>query len=436
MVLILLDEPGRSHYTTASEVATMDFARNDSKAEDNLVGAEYIIMEKVAGVQLSKVWPTMDIKERFDLVKRISGYQKSWMSKPFTQYGSLYYSSDMGYSDGCDLEKGSISIPKHHRFAVGPSTGREFIDDGDSIEQYRSAVGLREMACVQNMTRLPRSLLSLYGPGTYCRSRSKKTAALKNYLRLVKYLLPTDSSITTAFLWHPDLHAENIFVHPERPAEVLGIIDWQSTELLPLFDHARLPYFLDYDGPPSTGIDPPAFPDNFDKLDPAKKAEAQDLYLKMSLSAMYRRLAYSNNITLFKAMEFRQTTSFEMLLLAQNLLIDGEALYQSRCLDLEKEWTALPGVQASGNPPFPLQFSADEIALINEDASGAIRGMELMRSLRHSLGKMWPDKGVVRPGQYDEVKKLLKQAKMELIDRLAHSETEKVAWEEAWPFDS
>ncbi|KAL4985075.1 kinase-like domain-containing protein [Aspergillus falconensis] len=450
---------GQAHYTTASEVATMDFAWNElltpvlkvlawsSKAQDNSVGAEYIIMEKVAGVQLSKVWPTMDIKERFELVKTISGYQKSWMSKSFTQYGSLYYSSDMKYSDGCDLVKGSMSIPEHHRFAVGPSTGREFLDDGrialdfdrgpwNSVEQYRSAVGLREMACVQNMTPLPRPLLSLYGPGIYCRSRLKKIAALRNYLRLVKYLLPTDPSITSAFLWHPDLHAENIFVRPERPAEVLGIIDWQSTELLPLFDHARLPYFLDYDGPPSTGIDPPAFPDDFDKLDPAKKAEVQDLYLKMSLSALYRRFTYSYNITLFKAMEFRQTTSFEMLLLAQNLLIDGEALYQFRCLDLEKEWTALPGVKASGNPPFPLRFSADEIALINEDASGAIRGMELMRSLRHSLGKMWPDRGVVPPGRYDEVKKLLKQAKVELIDRLAHSETEKAAWEEAWPFDS
>jgi hypothetical protein len=150
---------------------------------------------------------------------------------------------------------------------------------------------------------------------------------------------------------------------------------------------------------------------------------------------LYRRFTYNNNETLFKAMEFRQTTSFEMLLFAQNLLIDGEALYQSRCLDLEKEWTTLPGVQASGYPPFPLQFSADEVALIDEDVSGAIRGMELMQSLRQSLGQLWPEKGIVRPEQYNEVKTRLKQAKAELIDRLAHSETERVAWEESWPFD-
>ncbi|EAW10677.1 aminoglycoside phosphotransferase family protein [Aspergillus clavatus NRRL 1] len=444
---------GLSHYTTASEVATMDFARNElqtpvpkvlawsSKAKDNSVGTEYIIIEKVPGVQLDKVWPEMDIKERFELVKTISGYQKTWMSTSFTQYGSLYYSSAIDDTDGCNLVKEDGSIVKTHRFAVGPSTGREFLDDGrialefdmgpwDSVEQYKSAVGLREIACVQNMAQLPRSPLSLYGPGTYSRS-----PALQNYLRLVKYLLPTDKSITSAVLWHPDLHAENIFVRPERPSEVLGIIDWQSSEILPLFDHARQPYFLDYNGPPSTGLDPPPFPQDFAELNPAEQARAQDLYLKMALSALYRRFTHNTNTTLFKAMEFRQTTSFEMMLFAQNLLIDGEALYQSRCLDLENEWTNLPGVRASGDPPFPLQFSADEAESIHEDVSGTARGMELMRSLRESLDELWPDKGVVRPEKYDEVKRLLKQAKAGLIGQVAHSEAERLAWEEAWPFD-
>lgn len=87
-------------------------------------------MEKVAGVQLDKVWPKMDIKARFELVKTISGYQKAWMSTSFTQYGSLYYSSDLDDSDGCVLVKGDGSVAKDHRFVVGPSAGREFLDDG------------------------------------------------------------------------------------------------------------------------------------------------------------------------------------------------------------------------------------------------------------------------------------------------------------------
>ncbi|RAQ44152.1 hypothetical protein AFGD_012537 [Aspergillus flavus] len=448
---------GRAHYTTASEVATMDFVRNtlgtpvpkvldwSSKATENSVGAEYIIMEKVEGVQLDKVWPNLDIKARFEAVKSISRYQKAWMSTSFTQYGSLYYSSDLGKTDGCVLLKEDGSEVKEHRFAVGPSTGREFFDDGraaleydrgpwNSVEQYKAAVGKREIACVQKIGQLPRSPLSLYGPGTYSPSRSKKIAALQNYLRVVKFLLPLDNSISSAVLWHPDLHTENIFVHPDRPSEIMGIIDWQSSELLPLFDQARQPYFLDYDGPALTTLEPPPFPDNFDQLDPAEQARAQALYLKMSLSALYRRFTYVNNEKLFRAMKFRETQSFDMMLFAQNILVDGEALYQSRMLELEKEWSGLPGVCATGSPPIPFQFSAEEANSIEEDASGAIRAMELMRDLRQSVGERWPEKGIVPPDQYDQVKAHLEQAKAEMIARLAHSEAERIAWEEAWPY--
>lgn len=101
-----------------------------SKAEENSVGAEYIIMEKVSGAQLDKVWSKMSIKDRFELVKAISGYQKAWMSTSFTKYGSLYYASDLDDSDGCVLVKEDGSVPRDRQFAVGPSTGREFLDDG------------------------------------------------------------------------------------------------------------------------------------------------------------------------------------------------------------------------------------------------------------------------------------------------------------------
>ena len=61
--------------------------------------------------------------------------------------------------------------------------------------------------------------------------------------------------------------------------------------------------------------------------------------------------------------------------------------------------------------------------------------MELMQTLRQSLGELWPEKGVVRPDQYDQVKRLLRQAKIEIIDQLAHSGEERVAWEKSWPYD-
>lgn len=88
-----------------------------SKVSENPVGAEYVIIEKVPGLQLDRIWPYIDIKERFELVKTISGYPKFWMSTSFSQYGSLYYPSN-------------LTDRKEHGFFVGLSTGREFLDDG------------------------------------------------------------------------------------------------------------------------------------------------------------------------------------------------------------------------------------------------------------------------------------------------------------------
>lgn len=50
---------------------------------------------------------------------------------------------------------------------------------------------------------------------------------------------------TTAFqdscsplLFHPDLHARNIFVDPNDPKNIVGLIDWQSAAIEPAFVHA------------------------------------------------------------------------------------------------------------------------------------------------------------------------------------------------------
>ena len=43
-----------------------------SKAQNNVVGAEYIIMEKLPGVQLSVVWADMEIEDRLTVTKAVA----------------------------------------------------------------------------------------------------------------------------------------------------------------------------------------------------------------------------------------------------------------------------------------------------------------------------------------------------------------------------
>lgn len=101
-----------------------------SSCKDNPVGAEYIIMERVPGVQLDQVWNQLDVGIRWKIVQTLAKYQARWTATSFQQFGSLYYKRDLtsarslAYRD----EEGREIVNEH--FAVGPSTSRQNTDDG------------------------------------------------------------------------------------------------------------------------------------------------------------------------------------------------------------------------------------------------------------------------------------------------------------------
>ncbi|KAL2063111.1 hypothetical protein VTL71DRAFT_6183 [Oculimacula yallundae] len=447
---------GKPHFTTASEVATMDFARNvlktpvpkvfawSSVAQENPVGAEYIIMEKVPGIELARVWPDMKIADRFAVVKAIAGFQKTWTSVSFKKFGSLYYAKDLDerpeitplFIDESGIETNDT------KFAIGPSTGRELLDNGraaidfdrgpwKTVEEYHNAIGHREISCVNQVPRLPISPITLCGPGTYQPTGERKLQGLACYLKLIKYLLPTDPSIISSHLWHSDLHVANIFVNPSNPVEVVGLIDWQSTELSPLYCHARQPHFIDYDGPPVTGLVRPQPPKNLEGLDAHAKKHAESLYLQQSLCSLYNTLIHKQTPHLYAALEFQQTTSYLLLLLARNLLVDGEATYLSQVAELEAIWDTLPGAQGSA---YPFSFSEAERKEMEVNVEGAARGIEAMQSIRESISELFPEQGIVRPDQYEEALDALEQIKDQVIEEFASNEQDREVWRKEWPF--
>ena len=108
-----------------------------SRAQSNAVGAEYVIMEKLPGVPLDTVWAGMEVKDRLTIVKAIARYEKAWMSCTFKQFGSLYYSEDLDGPTQSLLHTDCDGVEsKEPRFAVGPSTGRNFNDNGRSMVEF------------------------------------------------------------------------------------------------------------------------------------------------------------------------------------------------------------------------------------------------------------------------------------------------------------
>ncbi len=88
---------GPAEYTTASEVATMEFARTVldlpvpkvlawSATSQNLVESEYIIMEEARGVQLHEVWQKAELRAKGDIVREIVEVEKKMLSVSFNMY--------------------------------------------------------------------------------------------------------------------------------------------------------------------------------------------------------------------------------------------------------------------------------------------------------------------------------------------------------------
>ena len=95
-------------------------------------------MQKAPGVQLQHVWNHMKIEDRLKIVQQIVRFQKKWSSISFKKFGSLYFSYDRRKPESQDLlyfDEHGTAI-RNQRFAVGPSTGREFYDAGRASVMY------------------------------------------------------------------------------------------------------------------------------------------------------------------------------------------------------------------------------------------------------------------------------------------------------------
>jgi Ser/Thr protein kinase RdoA (MazF antagonist) len=91
----------------------------------------------------------------------------------------------------------------------------------------------------------PKQLALFCGPKLYRPDKERKLTALAWYGQIIDAIIPTDPAITRPSLWHNDLHGDNIFIDPNNPEAITGIIDWQPCQISPLFNHNVDPTFID-----------------------------------------------------------------------------------------------------------------------------------------------------------------------------------------------
>lgn len=237
-------------------------------------------------------------------------------------------------------------------------------------------------------------------------------------------------------MWHNDLHDENIFVDPENLTQIRGIIDWQSTQILPLFDNSMDPSFLTYEGPEvGDNLDIPELPDSHDSLLADEKRAAMKIHLDHCVMLAWRRLVRKKSLAQYNALQLRETTSAKLLTIPRRIFEMGEIHLMALLLELQEEWKDLPAVRESQNPlPFPLHFSEEHIDQIERYFGASLKGMDIMTEMEVRLGDLWPENGIVGHEQHENTKAAIREQKEELMSHAVRSEEDREQFERFWPF--
>ncbi|OJJ37807.1 hypothetical protein ASPWEDRAFT_171269 [Aspergillus wentii DTO 134E9] len=433
---------GRPHFTTASEVATMDFLRNalnlpvprvyawSSRASENPLGAEYILMEKQAGVVLTDVWDTIKGKQNVQILDQVVDIERRLAATKFSKFGSLYYKDDL--PDNSDSASSLYLDPTGNKvwsktFGIGPTNHRSFFDFGrgqldiergpwSTVTEFMTAIARRETATAKAGLRYPLMPEGLfYGPRQYQPSLSKKLSALEGYLKVALQVLPENEATHASILWHSDLHSQNIFVDPEDPSRIVGIIDWQSVSACPIFIQVGRPAFLDYND---------------------EQRKAKDLHRAQTLHNLYLVRCLQHNETVFEAIQGQNTLRHQVSVVPGLALMDYEPLLNTLLRDVEKEWGRIVGVGEDGRSatPFPLQYSEGEIQQQERDGELWAQGVELMDTFVADTGCLKHWDGRVSDVDYEKSKRELDEGVKRFLDREARNPEEQREWLEALVF--
>ncbi|CDM31462.1 Protein kinase-like domain [Penicillium roqueforti FM164] len=410
----------------------------NNSAEDNAVGAEYIIMEKANGVLLSSQWATMSTDQKRELIQSIIDFERSLIAHSFDMIGSIYYENDLANSkDGCL----STSFP---RFAIGPIADRRFLEDGRSaIESYKGpwntmidyvhSMASREEDCSKHLSRFPRPEGIFGAPGSYQPTAQAKLDVISDFRKIASFIVPKDATVTKPVLWHTDFHADNIFVDPNNPSKIFAVIDWQSVHVAPLCQQVITPAFLNFNWPkPDEGLCLPSLPDNFQTLSAEEKAKAKVLRTQQLLYKLYEIQSGRQNKDVFRALQYPNVLGSQIISLVSQVLNDGETIIKGQLFQLVEQWRTTVG--ADGTPCL-ITFTDDDIVQQNLDQEKWEEGVQLMEDVLEALGGAengW--QGWVSHDEYAQAKVKLEMVKEQFLDHMAHNPAEREARCWAWPF--
>ena len=242
---------------------------------------------------------------------------------------------------------------------------------------------------------------------------------------LTKYLPLIDRSRPT--MWHTDLHMGNIFVSQEDHTQIVGLIDWQSTSISPLFLQVRWPEFLKPSEEYCDGTGLPKLLANFDDLDADEKEIALFDKERATCAKAYEVATYLNNHDAYTAKWKFFEPLRELFLRCGDTWEDGIIPLRTCLIRISERWKQI------GLPdPCPIHFTAADIACHERQFSEYTQWHEIQEFARKYLDT--DDEGWVPPEVDWAEKQSQNMALLELM--AARLETQMSADEvrRIWPF--
>lgn len=307
---------------------------------------------------------------------------------------------------------------------------------GKSIDEYVIANARRERESIDRLGKPPRLEGLFNGPGQYQSSKSAKIKALQCYFKVAKYLLPKNKATHSPVLWHPDLHADNIFVDPEDQKKITGIIDWQAAHIAPMFLQVRRPAILDFDGPIPESLKVPKPPDNFDQLNIEEKLQAKKLQEHQAMYMLYEIELLKQCKDAGYALRGRSTLVSQTTALVGSLFTDGEPVVLGYLMQIVDRWAEIVGKDAEGRPlvPCPINFTEKERSQQREDQTKWEAGVQVMDEILGKLGAYNGWDGFASHEDYNRMKRLVAEVREAFLREVTTNEAEREAWTKVWPF--
>jgi hypothetical protein len=171
----------------------------------------------------------------------------------------------------------------------------------------------------------------------------------------------------------------NIFVSEQDPSLIVGLIDWQSSSISPMFLQARWPVFL---GPPKNylrGLNLPKLPENFESLDSEDKEIAIREKEQASRAKAYEVSTFRQNKIVYDTLRVPQRIR-ELFLRCRDTKDDGIIPLRECLISISREWSELG---FSGTCSFA--FTNDELKKHKSEWKEYCRWREVQELAREAL---------------------------------------------------